>query len=131
MRIVLDTNVIVAAFAARGLCAEVFEACVSGHTLVISEHILAEVTSAFLKKVKLPKQIVHDVINYLKDTAETVEPDPIDNSVCRDKDDLPIIGTATNGNAAFIVTGDADLLALKSYYGIDIITPREFWNRLR
>lgn len=131
MRIVLDTNVIVAAFAARGLCAEVFEACVSGHTLVISEHIFAEVNSALLKKVKLPKQIVNDVINYLRDTAETVEPDPIDNSACRDKDDLPVIGTATKENADFIVTGDADLLALKSYHGIDIITPREFWNRLR
>jgi hypothetical protein len=51
----------VAAFAARGLCAEVFEVCVSSHTLVISEHILAEVNSAFLKKVKLPEEIVHDV----------------------------------------------------------------------
>lgn len=131
MRIVLDTNVIVAAFAARGLCAEVFEVCVSGHTLVISEHILAEVNSVLLKKIKLPKQIVHDVTSYLKDTAEIVEPDPIHNSVCRDKDDLPIIGAATKGDAAFIVTGDADLLALKSFRGIGIITPREFWNRLR
>ena len=131
MRIVLDTNVIVAAFAARGLCAEVFEVCVSGHTVVISEHILAEVNSALLKKVNLSKQIVHDVTNYLTDTAETVEPAPVDNSVCSDKDDLPIIGTAIKGNAAFIVTGDADLLSLKSYRGIDIITPREFWNRLR
>jgi len=131
VRIVLDTNLIVAAFAARGLCAEAFEVCISSHTLVISEHILAEVSSALLKKVKLPKQIVHDVTNYLRDTAEKVEPEPINNSMCRDKDDLPIIGMATKGNAVFIITGDADLLALKSCRGIDIITPREFWNRLR
>lgn len=131
MRIVLDTNVIIAAFAARGLCAEVFEACVSGHTLVISQHILTEVNSTLQKKVKLPKRIVNDITNYLKDTAETVKAETIDNSVCRDKDDLPIIGTATKGDADFIVTGDADLLELKSYHGIDIITPREFWNRLR
>jgi putative PIN family toxin of toxin-antitoxin system len=131
VRIVLDTNVIVAAFAARGICAEVVEVCVSSHTLVISEHILAEVNSAFLKKVKLPKEIIHDVIDYLRNIAETVDPDHIDNAVCRDKHDLPIIGTATKGNADFIVTGDADLLALKSYRGIDIMTPRELWNRLR
>lgn len=131
MRIVLDTNVIVAAFAARGLCAEVFEVSITGHTLVVSEHILAEVSGALIKKVKLPKQIVQSVIDYLRDTAEIVEPDLIDSSECRDKDDLAVIGTATRGNASFIVTGDSDLLTLKNCRGIDIITPREFWNRLR
>ncbi len=129
--VVLDTNVIVAAFAARGLCAEVLEVCVSSHTLVISEHVLAEVKNAFWGKLKLPKDIIHEVTDYLRDIAETVKPDHIDTSVCRDKEDLPVIGTATKGNADFIVTGDADLLALKSYRGIDIMTPREFWGRLR
>jgi putative PIN family toxin of toxin-antitoxin system len=131
VRIVLDTNVIVAAFAARGLCGEVFEVCVSGHTLVISEYILAEVNSALAKKVKLPKKIIHDITEYLRDVAEIVEPDHVDNSVCRDKHDLPVIGTATKGNADFIITGDADLLALKRYRGINIMIPRELWNRLR
>ena len=131
MRIVLDTNVIVAAFAARGLCAEVFEVCASNHTLVISEHILAEVNKAFLRKVKLPEEIVREVIGYLRDIAETVKPEQVDNSACRDKHDLPVLGTATKGNVDFIVTGDADLLTLKSYRGVDIITPRELWNRLR
>jgi len=131
LRIVLDTNVIVAAFAARGLCAEVFEVCASSHILVISEYILAEINSAFMKKVKLPKEIIRDVADYLRDVAEIVEPERIDESVCRDKRDLPVIGTATNGNADLIVTGDADLLTLKSYQKIDIMTPRELWNRLR
>ena len=131
MRVVLDTNVLVAAFAARGLCAEVFEVCVTGHTLVTSEYILSEVNRALLKKVKLPKQIVYDVINYLRDIAEIVKPDPVDSSICRDKDDLAGIGTATKGNVSFLVTGDTEMLALKSCLGIEIISPREFWNRLR
>lgn len=131
MRIVLDTNVIVAAFAARGLCAEVFEVCVTGHTLVISEHILSEVNSALLKKIKLQKSIPTDVINYLRDIGEIVEPDPIDSSVCRDKDDLIVIGAAIRGKATVLVTGDADILSLRNYQGVDFITPREFWNRMR
>jgi len=131
VRVVLDTNVIVAAFAARGLCAEVFEVCVAGHNLIISEHILAEVARALLKKVKLPKKIAQDVINYLRDTAETVEPDTIDIPECKDKDDLPVISTAIKGKALFIVTGDADLLALKNVRGIDFVSPREFWERVR
>jgi len=87
---VLDTNVIVAAFAARGLCAEVFEVCASNHTIVMSEHILADVNNAFLKKVKLPKEIVHDVTGYLREMAETVKPDHIDTAACRDKHGLPV-----------------------------------------
>ncbi len=131
MRIVLDTNVIVAAFAARGLCAEVFEVCITGHTLITSEYILSEVDKNLLKKVKLPRPTVRDVIDYLRDTAEIVEPDPVAPSACRDKRDLPVIGTATKRKASVIVTGDADLLSLKSCLGIDILTPREFWDRLR
>jgi len=131
VRIVLDTNIIVAAFASRGLCAEVFEVCISGHTIVSSEHIFNEVAKALLKKVKLPKQLVQETIDYLRDITETVEPDLIKKTACRDKDDLPIIGTATRGNVSLIITGDTDLLTLKHFGGIDIITPREFWTRLR
>ncbi len=127
----LDTNVIVAAFAARGLCAEVFEVCITGHTLVTSEYILSEVDKNLLKKIKLPRPTVREVIDYLRDTAEIVEPDPISRAMCRDKHDLPVIGTATKGKASVIVTGDTDLLSLKSCLGIDILTPREFWDRLR
>lgn len=131
MRIVLDTNVIVAAFASRGLCAEVFEVCITGHTLVTSDFILDEIRSSLLKKLKLPKHVVREVIEYLRDVSEIVEPDLINRSVCKDKDDLPVIGTATKGNASYIVTGDADLLSVENYRGIDIITPRQFWERLR
>ncbi|MDA8088564.1 MAG: putative toxin-antitoxin system toxin component, PIN family [Nitrospiraceae bacterium] len=131
MRIVLDTNVVVAAFAARGLCAEVFEVSLAGHTLILSEHILLEVKVALLNKVKLPKQIVHEVVNYLRDSGEIVEPAAVDSSICRDKTDLPVLGTAISGKAVFIVTGDADLLAVKNCRGIEIITPREFWSRLK
>jgi putative PIN family toxin of toxin-antitoxin system len=131
VRIVLDTNVIVAAFASRGLCAEVFEVCITGHTLVTSDFILDEIRSSLLKKLKLPKHVVREVIEYLRDVSEIVEPDLINRSVCKDKDDLPVIGTATKGNASYIVTGDADLLSVENYRGIDIITPRQFWERLR
>jgi putative PIN family toxin of toxin-antitoxin system len=131
VRIVFDTNVIVAAFASRGLCAEVFEVCITGHTLVISESILDEIHRSLLKKLKLPKHFIREVIEYLRDVSEIVEPDLINRSVCRDKDDLPVIGTATKGKAACIVTGDSDLLSVKNYRGIDIITPRQFWERLR
>jgi len=131
MRVVLDTNVIVAAFASRGLCAEVFEVCISGHSIIISEHILAETQGKLIKKIKLPKKAALAIIDYLRDIAEIVTPVLLDKSICRDKDDTIIIGTAIGGSANFIVTGDEDLLILNAYKGVKIVTPRQFWSSLR
>jgi putative PIN family toxin of toxin-antitoxin system len=131
MRVVLDTNVIVAAFATRGLCAEIFEVCLTGHSIIISEHILSEIQKTLIEKIHLPKGIVQNIRDYLKNIAELFEPEQIDKSVCRDKNDNKIIGAAVSGNADFIITGDNDLLVLKKYRGIAIITPREFWTFLK
>ncbi len=131
MRVVLDTSVIVAAFASRGLCSEVFEVCVSSHTIVFSEHILSEIKEKLIHKIKLPHKIVPSIIGYLREVSETVKPEMIDTHICKDKDDIKILETALSGNARFIITGDGDLLVLKKYKEIEIITPREFWNRLK
>ena len=132
MRVVLDTNVIIAAFAAHGLCSEVFEVCLTSHTpIVISEHILSEVERGLVKKIHLPGNITASIMDYLRDIAEIFEPQPIEGSACRDIEDLKIIGTAVSGNARLIITGDDDLLILKKFMKINIVTPREFWNRLR
>ena len=131
MRVVLDTNVIIAAFAARGLCSEVFEVCLTNHTIVTSEHILLEVEKGLVKKIHLPGNITASIIDYLRDIAEIFEPQHIEDSACRDIDDSKIIGTAVSGNARLIITGDDDLLTLKKFMKIDIVTPREFWNRLK
>lgn len=131
MRVVLDTNVIIAAFATRGLCAEVFEICLLNHTIIMSEEILQEVSDKLQEKIHLPAPIIKGIINYLKETAEIVKPLSINRAICRDINDLMIIGTALKGKARFIITGDEDLLSLKSYEGINIITPREFWRILK
>ena len=44
---------------------------------------------------------------------------------CRDPDDDAILELAVNGNAAFIITGDSDLLVLDPFRGIQIVTPAE------
>lgn len=131
MRVVLDTNVIIAAFAARGLCAEVFSVCIEGHDIVLSEAILLESQEKLSSKVGLPKAVLRDIIAYLRDTSEIVKPGPVEAEACRDKDDLVIIGTALSGKAEVIITGDEDLLSLKKCNYVEIINPREFWRRLK
>jgi len=130
MRVVLDTNIIIAAFASRGLCAELFEVCLVDHTIVISKHILSEIQKKLIEKIHLPKSTFQNIINYFRSIAEVFEPENVE-SVCRDKDDNKIIGTALAGSARFIITGDGDLLALKKYKGVRMINPREYWSLLR
>ncbi|MBI4829248.1 MAG: putative toxin-antitoxin system toxin component, PIN family [Nitrospinae bacterium] len=131
MRVVLDTNVIIAAFAARGLCADVLEVCLARHTIVMSGHILSEVERNLIRKLRLPKDTVESAISYLKEISEVVEPAKIEHSQCRDKDDIKIIGTAMGGGAGIIITGDGDLLTLKHHRTVRILTPRAFWERLK
>ena len=128
MKIVLDSNVIIAAFSARGLCSELFENCILNQQIIISEFILSEIKEKLIKKIKLPQEIVYEIIEYLKNTFSLVEPEFINGSICRDKSDLIIIGTAIAGNAQIIITGDKDLLILKQYKEIKIASPRDFWN---
>ena len=130
MRLVLDTNVIIAAFGARGLCAELFEVCLSEHTILTSEYILKEVREKLLKKIYLPLPVVNEIIDYLREELEIVKPERVEDSVCRDKEDLPVVGTATAGKAEYLITGDRELLRVKRYRDIRILELRQFWHIL-
>jgi len=46
--------------------------------------------------------------------------------VCRDPDDDKFINCALSIGAAYIVSGDNDLLSVKSIESINILTPSEF-----
>ena len=43
MKIVLDANVVVAAFASRGLCESILELCLHSHEIVLSQELLDEI----------------------------------------------------------------------------------------
>jgi len=131
MKVVLDTNVIVAAFATRGLCTELFEVCLIKCKIVLSEYILSEVAEKLVNKIHLPRIVVQEIIQFLKEHAQIVMPEVIEESICKDKEDIPIIGTALGGDAHFLITGDKNLLSLREYKNIEVIFPREFWEWLR
>ena len=64
------------------------------------------------------------------DLCEFLEPEPLDKRVCRDEDDDVVLATALAGIADVIVTGDEDLLVLKKFRGIEILSPRQFLKLL-
>jgi len=126
MKIVLDANVIIAAFAARGLCESIMEVCLSEHEIVLSEDLLDEILRNLQLKIKLPISIVDNIGELLREYSNISVPVPLPSDVCRDPDDIKILGLALVSNADYIVTGDKDLLVLKNFQGIPILDPRSF-----
>ena len=57
---------------------------------------------------------------------DVVEPSETPVGACRDKDDDNILACAVEAAAEYLVTGDKDLLHMKTYKGIRIVMPREF-----
>jgi putative PIN family toxin of toxin-antitoxin system len=131
MRVVLDSNVIVAAFAARGICSALFEYCVEKVEVVLCEEMLREIEKAIVGKVGAPPTVAREVVGYLTEVTETVIPAEVDPAACKDKGDLPVLGAAVAGKCVYIITGDAKLRALQKYQGVEIVSPREFWERLK
>ncbi len=66
MRIFLDTNVLVSAFTARGLCAELLEKIITEHHLIVGEFILKELERVLLTKLSIPSAKVSATINFLQ-----------------------------------------------------------------
>lgn len=131
MRIVLDSNVVVAAFATRGLCAALFEYCVESHEIFLCSVMLKEITRVLRKRIKVPRETVGQIESYLGTGTSLVKPTRIDPGVCRDKKDLPVLGCAVSSVSEFLVTGDDDLLSIAGFEKIDIVTPRQFWERVK
>jgi len=81
-------------------------------------------------KIKLPAKVVDDIGDLLMEQASMIDPLPFSPDICRDPDDVKILGLAVAANANYIVSGDKDLLVLKEFQGIPILNPRAFSNLL-
>jgi putative PIN family toxin of toxin-antitoxin system len=128
MKIILDTNVIIAAFATRGLCSAIFELCLDRFDVVLSEIILKETLSHLKGKIKVPPSQCETIVSYLRESCIISGIDDVDKSACRDKNDLHILGLAQHASVDYIITGDKDLLDLIHFKSCKIVTPRDFWR---
>ncbi len=131
MRVFLDTNVLVAAFATRGLCADVLRIVLAEHDLIMGEVVLEELRDVLAQRLKLPPGTVADIMALLR--AQEVVPKPANPSSLpiRDPDDRWILASAVAGGADVLVTGDQDLLAIAAKAPLPILNPRGLWDRVR
>ncbi len=126
MKVVLDTNVLIAAFITQGVCHDLLEHCVYHHEIIVSDFILGELHQKLAGKFKFSPQDVTEAGDLLLSVAQVVIPVVFESPVSRDPDDDFVLGTAVAGSANCIITGDKDLLVLEQYKEIDIIKPAAF-----
>lgn len=130
MRAVFDTNILVSAFVAEGLCKRLLiRANRREFDLFVSPTIKKEFESALKRKIGLLPEEIQEAIHLLDEAAKTCDPVKRNirvNGICRDEADHVVLEAALASRAEFIVTGDRDLLDLKEFRDIRIVSPREF-----
>jgi putative PIN family toxin of toxin-antitoxin system len=128
VRAVFDTNVLVAAFAAEGVCAALLRrARIGDFRLVLCPVIIQEFQRVLRRKLAASPDEVRDALGLLEEAGELVMPEPgAMPRMCRDRADDAILACALAARAEFLVTGDNDLLGLRTFQRIRIVRPRDF-----
>lgn len=113
MRVVFDTNVLVSAFLARGLCADLLRLVLTEHTLVTSEVVLAELRDVLSRKGRLPAQQIEAIEAFLREHPVAPSPaQPFELGLV-DADDEWVVASAVLVQADLFVTGDQGVLACR------------------
>ncbi len=130
-RVCLDSNVLVAAFAARGLCADLLAMVISDHELVVPQIVAEEVRRVLTSKLQVgaPTLLLLDAV---LDRCEII---PRGNAASpielRDPSDELVLAGAILGRADILVSGDNDLLSAARESPIRILSPRAFMTLAR
>lgn len=128
MKILFDTNVLISAFMVNGVCYEVVHDSIDQHELYYTDFIIGEFKKVFKDDLHFSEAVIKEFTAFIEkffmkgNTASKVE------DVCKDKDDNQLLADAGLNGIDIIITGDKEVLNLKTYKSIRIISPVEYWR---
>lgn len=127
-RAVFDTNVFISAFLFGGNPARAIGYALDGAVqCFISAAILEEIRDVLQrKKFGLTAEQVLKFAEEIHALCQLIEPSEPVHEILEDPDDNRVLECALAADADMIVSGDAHLLALKKWRGIQIIDPARF-----
>jgi putative PIN family toxin of toxin-antitoxin system len=127
VRVVFDTNIFISALAIPGSLAEkaIIKIIEGGDILLISKDIINEVLSVLSSKFSRDKEGLSHVAVILSELGELVKP-ARKVSIFKDDPDNRILECALHGKADVLVTGDKEMLRLREYEQIRIMSLKEY-----
>jgi len=136
VRLLLDSNVLVAALVSRGLCADLVSLATALHDMgQVSVHfcptVEAEVRRILTDKLRATPEhlrLAHRFFATLDRVPDGTWVAPPDFP---DPDDAPIVGAVMDAGLDALVTGDKALLAWAPAPGLSILSPRDAFLALR
>lgn len=134
MKVVLDTNVLVSGLIFGGTPARILTAWTDGRfQLVASPEILEEYRRVGLALADGREPLVRALDALLAMVAVhalVVSAPPLASRVCEDPDDDKFLAAALAGGATVVVSGDKHLRRVSGWQSIEVLTPRQFVDRL-
>jgi uncharacterized protein len=132
LRVVFDTNVYVSIFNwPESLLAEIWRDARKGrYELFLSLHIISEVARVLREDFGWEEHRLRTRIKRLVRVGKVVTYATLPDVIKEDPDDNHILACALAGNANLIVSRDLDLLRLKTYGTIGIMSPIDFLHTL-
>lgn len=131
MRVFLDTNVLASAATTRGLCADVLREVLGSHELLTSAQVLSELRRVLRSKFGVDLDLVEEFIQLIRQDTVLARSGQWPNVSIQDQDDLPILSAAISAKADVFVTGDKELLGIDRIDKLAILSPRQFWEKLK
>lgn len=128
MRIVLDTNIYIAAGLKGEFSGKVLDKIIKSPDLVLvtSEEILSELEEKLQRKFVWQQERIGNLIAKIKESAQIAVGTERITKISRDPEDNKILECAVSGNADLIVSLDQDLIKLKKFRKIGIVHPKTF-----
>ena len=135
-RLVLDTNVVVAGLLWDGPPRRLIEQAIDervelySSTTLIAELIHTLGYAKFAQRIARYETSVAALVAQYQALVILLSPTHTPRVVSADPDDDHVLACALAAHADLIVSGDAHLLDLKRFHGIDIVTPAEALRRI-
>jgi putative PIN family toxin of toxin-antitoxin system len=131
IRVVLDTNVLVSALILRGKLNKLVDFWREGRIIPL---LSRETFDEFRRVLEYPKFVLskkeintiieEEILPFFEVFDITHEV----TGICRDPDDDKFLACAVSATADFIVSGDKDLLVMKTYLSVKVVSPSQFFR---
>ncbi len=128
MRLAVDTNVLVSAFLWQGTPGRLIDLAGEKEIALYTSKALIDELAEVLQRAKLAKNVkatglsAAQLVRNFRRIATRVSARKLTAQVSRDADDDALLACARAARADLIISGDADLLVLKSFQDIPIVT---------